>query len=73
MLHASTHHPIFYKDHVLSFFYPFNQSVVPFAQVLFALSSLASLFNRSAVRILSFLFLMYLVETGVVFNVYLVT
>ena len=28
--------------------YPFNRSVVPFAQVLFALSSLASLFNRSA-------------------------
>ena len=37
-----------------------------FAQVLFALSSLASLFNRSAVRICSSLFLVYLVSTRVV-------
>ena len=34
MLHASTHHPIFVKDHVLSFAYPFNRSVVSSIQVL---------------------------------------
>ncbi len=37
--------------------YPFNRSVVSSAQVLFALSSLASLFNQSAVQICSSLFL----------------
>ena len=51
MLHSSTHHPIFVKDHVLSFAYPFNWSVVSSFQVLFILPSLASLFNRSAIRI----------------------
>ena len=37
--------------------YPFNQSAVSSFQVLFILSSLASLFNRSVVRICSSLFL----------------
>ena len=37
--------------------YPFSRSVVSSAQVLFILSSLASLFNRSAARICSSLFL----------------
>ena len=37
--------------------YPFNRSVVPSAQVLFILSSFVSLFNRSAARICSSLFL----------------
>ena len=37
--------------------YPFNRSVVSSLQVLFILSSLASLFNSSAVRICSSLFL----------------
>ena len=54
MLHASTHHPIFVKDHVLSFAYPFNRSVVPSFQVLPILSSFASLLNRSAVWNLSY-------------------
>ena len=35
------------------------------AQVLFIISSLASLFNRSAARILLFLFLVQLILTGV--------
>ena len=51
----------FCKDHVLFLAYPFNRSVVSSFQVLFILSSLASLFNRSAVRICSPLFLVYLV------------
>ena len=47
----------FIKDHVLSFAYPFNRSVVSSAQVLFILSSLVSLFNQSADRSCSSLFL----------------
>ena len=43
-----------------------NQSVVSSLRVLFILSSLASLFNRSVVRICSSLFLVYLVSTRVV-------
>ena len=46
--------------------YPFNRSVVSSSQVLFILSSFASLFNRSAVWICSSLFLGYLVSTKVV-------
>ena len=46
--------------------YPFNRSVVSSFQFLFILSSLASLFNRSVVRIWSSLFLIYLVSTRVV-------
>ena len=38
------------EDHVSFRAYPFNRSVVPSAQVLFILSSLASLLNRSAVQ-----------------------
>ena len=57
-------HPSFHsvKDHVL--FMPIHLTGVlcPFAQVLFALSSLASLFYRSAVRICSSLLLF---STGV--------
>ena len=46
--------------------YPFNQSVVSSLQVLFILSSFPSSFNRSAAQIISILFLLYLVLTGVV-------
>ena len=46
--------------------YPFNRSVVSSLQVLFILSSLASLFNRSVVRIWYSLFLIYLVSTRVI-------
>ena len=53
------------EDHVFRA-YPFNRSVVSTLQFLFILSSLASLFNRSAVRICSSLFLVYLVSTRVV-------
>ena len=53
MLLFSTHHLVCQRS--CSFHaYPFTRSVVPFAQVLFALSSLASLFNRSAVWDLSY-------------------
>ena len=45
------------QDHVLFLVYPFSRSVVSSAQVLFILSSLVSLFNRSVVRICSSLFL----------------
>ena len=48
---------LFGQDRVLFSVYPFNRSVVPSAQVLFILSSLASFLNRSAVRICSSLFL----------------
>ena len=48
--------------------YPFNRSVVSSAQVLFILSSLVSLFNRSAVRIWSSL-IPFLNRR--VFNIYL--
>ena len=41
--------------------YPFNRSVVSSLQFLFILSSFPSLFYRSAVQILSFLFLGYLI------------
>ena len=47
---------------------PFNRSVVPFSQVLFALSSLASLFNRSAIRIYSSSFLF---SNGVFSNLFI--
>ena len=40
------------EDHVLFHAYPFNRRVVSSIQVLFILSSLASLFNRSAAQIL---------------------
>ena len=65
MLLSSTHHL------VLSRYCSFpclsvNRSVVLSSQVLFILSSLASLFNRSAVQICSSLFLVYLVSTRVV-------
>ena len=45
--------------------YPFNQSVVSSLQVLFILSSSPSSFSRSAAQIMSFLFLLYLILTGV--------
>ena len=45
------HHPVLSKFIFFSLAYHIIRSVVPFVQVLFALSSLASLFNRSAVRI----------------------
>ena len=48
---------LFCQDRVLFLVYTFNRSVVSSAQVLFAFSSLASLFNRSVVRICSSLFL----------------
>ena len=46
--------------------YPFNRSVVTSLQVLFILSSFPSSFSRSAAQIISILFLLYLVLTGVV-------
>ena len=46
--------------------YPFNRSVVSSLQVLFILSSFPSSFSRSAAQIISILFLLYLVLTGVV-------
>ena len=46
--------------------YPFNRQSVLSLQVLFILSSLASLFNRSAIRFWSSSFLVYLVSTRVV-------
>ena len=47
--------------------YPFNRSVLPFSfKFFFILSSLASLFNRSAVRFWSSLFLVYLVSSRVI-------
>ena len=46
--------------------YPFNRSVVSSLQVLFILSSFPSSFSRSAALIISILFLLYLVLTGVV-------
>ena len=56
MLLSSTH--ILVLSESCSFrAYSFNQSVVPSAQVLFALSSLASLLDRSAAQSSSFLFL----------------
>ena len=45
------------EDHVLFVLIQLTRVLCPFGQVLFALSSLASLFNRSAVRICSSLFL----------------
>ena len=52
MLLFSTHHLVCQRS--CSFrAYPFNQSVVSSAQVLFILSRLVSLFNRSAVQIWS--------------------
>ena len=59
-----THHPN-YEDRVFSCL-SCNRSVVSSFQVLFILSSLASLFNRSDVRIWSSLFFIYLVSTRVV-------
>src|SRR4051812_27944691 len=58
MLLSSTHHLVLPRS---CFFraYPFNRSVVSSLQVLFILSSLASLFNQSAARISSSLFLVY--------------
>ena len=44
---------------------PFNRSVVSSLQVLFILSSFPSSFSRSAAQIISILFLLYLVLTGV--------
>ena len=67
MLLFSTHHLVCQRS--CSFrAYPFNQSVVSSAQVLFILSSLVSLFNRSAVRIWSSL-IPFLNRR--VFNIYL--
>ena len=48
---------LFCQDRVLFLVYPFNRSVVSFCSSSFVLSSLSSLFNRSANRIGSFLFL----------------
>ena len=45
--------------------YPFKRCVVFSFQVLSILSSLASLFNQSAIRICSSLFLVHIVSTGV--------
>ena len=67
MLLSATHHLVCQRS--CSFrAYPFNQSVVSSAQVLFILSSLVSLFNRSAVRIWSSL-IPFLNRR--VFNIYL--
>lgn len=67
MLLFSTHHLVCHRS--CSFrAYPFNQSVVSSAQVLFILSSLVSLFNRSAVRIWSSLIPFF---NRRVFNIYL--
>ena len=67
MLLFPTHHLVCQRS--CSFrAYPFNQSVVSSAQVLFILSSLVSLFNRSAVRIWSSL-IPFLNRR--VFNIYL--
>ena len=67
MLLFSTHHLVCQRS--CSFrAYPFNQSVVSSAQVLFILSRLVSLFNRSAVRIWSSL-IPFLNRR--VFNIYL--
>ena len=67
MLLFSTHHLVCQRS--CSFrAYPFNQSVVSSAQVLFILSSIVSLFNRSAVRIWSSL-IPFLNRR--VFNIYL--
>ena len=67
MLLFPTHHLVCQRS--CSFrAYPFNQSVVSSAQVLFILSSLVSLFNRSVVRIWSSL-IPFLNRR--VFNIYL--
>ena len=56
MLLFSTHHLVCLRS--CSFHdCPFNRSVVSSAQVLFILSSLTSIFNRSAIQICSSLFL----------------
>ena len=46
--------------------YPFNRSVVSSLQVIFILSSFPSSFSQSAAQMISILFLLYLVLTGVV-------
>ena len=46
--------------------YPFNRSVVSSLQVLFILSSFPSSFTQSVAQIISILFLLYLVLTGVI-------
>src|SRR4051812_33828679 len=65
MLLSLTHHLVLPRS---CFFraYPFNRSVVSSLQVLFILSSFPSSFRRSAAQMISILFLLYLVLTGVV-------
>ena len=53
------------EDHIFRA-YPFNRSVVSSLQVLFILSSFPLSISRSATQIISILFLLYLVLTGVV-------